>query len=70
MTKVDNRKLAKIAKLAGAPEDKAAGIDFLTPVGTKLEKGQTLYVIHADSKGELEYALEYYHSQKDILTIK
>ncbi len=70
MTKVDNRKLAKIAKLAGAPEDKAAGIDFLTPIGTKLEKGQPLYVIHADSKGELDYALEYYHSQKDILTIK
>lgn len=69
IVKVDNRKLAKIAKLAGAPENKAAGVDFLTPIDTKVEKGQTLYVIHAESKGELEYALEYYHSQKDILTI-
>ncbi|MFX3626058.1 MAG: thymidine phosphorylase family protein [bacterium] len=68
--KVDNRKLAKIAKLAGAPEDKAAGIDFLTPVGTKLEKGQTLYIVHANSRGELDYSLEYYLAQKDILTIK
>lgn len=69
IVKVDNRKLAKIAKLAGAPENNAAGVDFLTPIDTKVEKGQTLYVIHAESKGELEYALEYYHSQKDILTI-
>lgn len=68
--KVDNRRLAKIAKLAGAPRSKAAGIDFLSPVNTKIEKGQTLYVIHAESKGELEYALEYYHSQKNILTIE
>jgi len=70
IAKVDNRRLAKIAKLAGAPEDKASGIDYLTPVGTKVEKEQTLYVIHAQSKGELDYALEYYHSQKNILTIE
>lgn len=70
IAKVDNRRLAKIAKLAGAPDDKASGIDYLTPVGTKVEKEQTLYVIHAQSKGELDYALEYYHSQKNILTIE
>jgi len=68
--KIDNRRLAKIAKLAGAPDDKSSGVDFLTPVGTRIEKGQTLYVIHAESEGELAYALEYYHSQKDILTIQ
>lgn len=67
--KVDNRKLAKIAKLAGAPDDKASGVDFLTPLGSKIKKGQTLYVIHAESEGELAYALEYHHSQKEILTI-
>jgi len=70
ITKVDNRKLAKIAKLAGAPDNKTAGIDFLTPIGTKVKKGQTLYIIHAESKGELNYALEYYSSQKEILTIQ
>lgn len=70
VVKVDNRKLAKIAKLAGAPEDKAAGIDFLAPLETKVQKGQTLYVIHAESMGELEYALEYHRSQQNILTIQ
>lgn len=67
---IDNRRLAKIAKLAGAPENKTAGIDFLAPIGTKVEKGQTLYVIHSDSKGELNYALDYYHTQQNILTIE
>tara|TARA_R110002072_G_scaffold166080_1_gene319300 strand:+ start:7768 stop:9258 length:1491 start_codon:yes stop_codon:yes gene_type:complete len=70
VSKIDNRKLAKIAKLAGAPENKAAGVDFLAPIGTKLAKGQTIYVIHAESKGELNYALDYYHSQQSIVTIK
>ena len=67
---IDNRKLAKIAKLAGAPENKAAGVDFLAPIGTLLEKGQTMYVIHAESKGELNYALDYYRSQQSIVMIK
>lgn len=70
VARVDNRKLAKIAKLAGAPDDKASGVDYLTPIGTKIEKGQLLYTIHAESIGELDYALEYYHSQKNILTIE
>lgn len=70
VTKVDNRRLARIAKLAGAPEDKAAGVDFRAPLGSKVQEGQTLYVIHAESEGELEYALEYYRSHKDLLTIE
>lgn len=67
--RVDNRKLAKIAKLAGAPEDKASGVEFLAPIGTKVQPDQVLYVIHAESQGELDYALEYYRSQHDIITI-
>ncbi len=68
--KVDNRKLANIAKLAGAPEDKAAGIDFAAPVEMKVNKGQVLYTIHADSKGELDYALEFQQSQENIIEIE
>lgn len=70
VTRVDNRRLSKIAKLAGAPDDKASGVDFLTPIGTLVEKGQILYVVHAESKGELEYALEYQKSQVNIIEIE
>lgn len=67
---IDNRRLAKLAKLAGAPGAMTAGILLYTPLGTQVEKGSTLYEIHAESKGELAYALEYFHSQTDILLIK
>lgn len=60
--KIDNRKLAKLAKLAGAPSAKAAGIDFLTPLGTQVKKDQALFILYSESKGGLEYALEYYKS--------
>jgi thymidine phosphorylase len=59
MTALDNRLLAKIAKLAGAPEDKAAGIALHVRVGDRIEKDQPLYTIHAESTGELGYALNY-----------
>ncbi|HNT79588.1 MAG TPA: thymidine phosphorylase family protein [Bacteroidia bacterium] len=68
--KIDNRKLAKIAKLAGAPTNKTSGVDFFSPIGSELVKGQALYEIHAESIGSLEYAMEYYRSQNNIITIQ
>ncbi|MBI1288574.1 MAG: thymidine phosphorylase [Flavobacteriales bacterium] len=70
VVRVDNRKLAKLAKLAGAPDNKASGVDFLAPVGTAVLTGQVLYVIHAESEGELEYALEYHDVQQEVITIQ
>ena len=66
---IDNRKLAKLAKLAGAPSAMTAGVVLLTPVGTLVSEGDTLYEIHAESKGELEYALSYLDAQKQIIKI-
>ena len=37
---IDNRKIAKLAKLAGAPDEKAAGVDLRVRVGDVVEKGQ------------------------------
>ncbi|ESU25819.1 putative thymidine phosphorylase [Flavobacterium limnosediminis JC2902] len=66
---VDNRKLAKIAKLAGAPRDPSAGIYFNAPIGTKIEKGQTLYTIYSELERELQYAVDYLKSVNSIITI-
>jgi len=66
---IDNRKLAKIAKLAGAPHYPAAGIFFEAPIGTNVEPGQTLYTIYAESEGELQYTVEYLESVKHIIKI-
>ncbi len=67
---IDNRKLAKIAKLAGAPHDSKAGLLLKTPLNTKVEKGDILYTIYSETNGELKYSMDYMKSEKDIILIQ
>jgi thymidine phosphorylase len=64
---IDNRRLAKLAKLAGAPEAKTAGLELHARLGTKVETGEPLFTVHAEATGELDYALEYARANPDIL---
>ena len=66
----DNRRLAKIAKLAGAPAAKAAGLDLHVRVGDAVECGQPLFTVHAEAPGELAYALEYLAKQKSVVVLE
>lgn len=63
---IDNRRIAKVAKLAGAPEVKSAGVVLLARANDRVERGQPLYAVHADSPGELEYALDYVRASPEI----
>jgi thymidine phosphorylase len=56
---IDNRAVALLAKLAGAPMAKSAGLDLLVGVGQRVERGQPLFALHAEAPGELAYALEH-----------
>lgn len=56
---IDNRRLARIAKLAGAPTSACAGLYMHVQLGTIVTRGQPLFTLHAASPGELAYALEY-----------
>ena len=67
---VDNRKLARVAKLAGAPDAPAAGLEFLTPIGTCVERGQPLFTLHAETPGEMNYALEYVEQHPTIIELE
>ncbi len=69
VTEIDNRNLAKVAKLAGAPHDPESGIEFFAKIGTNVEQGQVLYRIHAKSKGALDYSLAYALSMPHIVSI-
>lgn len=69
VTKIDNRNLALIAKLAGAPHDPAAGIEFFVKQGMRVEIGQLLYRIHAEAKGELAYSLSFAQSMPNIINV-
>ena len=69
ISSIDNRRLAKIAKLAGAPHDPTAGLTLHTVLDARIETGQPLITIHAEARGTLKYALEYVQSQSNILEI-
>lgn len=66
---IDNRRLARIAKLAGAPFASGAGIDLHVRVGDFVERGQPLFTLHADSPGELAYALDYASAQSETVHV-
>jgi thymidine phosphorylase len=67
---LDNRRFAKIAKLAGAPGGASAGIDCRVRIGDVVRTGEPLFHVYAQSSGELEYALEYANAHPDIFTIE
>lgn len=69
LIRIDNRKIAKLAKLSGAPEYKSSGILLNVHLGDTIKKGQLLYTIYAEAESELKYALNYLKMHKDIITI-
>jgi thymidine phosphorylase len=69
ITAIDNRKIARLAKLAGAPEDKAAGVDLHVRLDDRVSPGNRLCTVHAESEGELAYALAYAEENPGIFGI-
>ena len=53
---IDNIRISKIARIAGAPHNKGAGIDLYKHVNDKVRKGEKLFRIYAESEHSLEYA--------------
>lgn len=69
ITSFDNRRLAVLAKLAGAPHYKTAGVKLHVKMHEILEKGQPLLTLYAESEGALNYAKHYLETHADIITI-
>lgn len=67
---IDNRKLARIAKLAGAPQSSRAGVRFSGALNTRVSRGDLLFSIYADAKGELDYAIDYLKTNNTIINIE
>lgn len=66
---IDNRRLARAAKLAGAPQDAAAGAVIHVRLGDVVARGQPLFTLHAQTPGELAYAQAYVDAQGAIVEI-
>jgi thymidine phosphorylase len=66
---IDNRRLARAAKLAGAPSDPAAGLELHVRSGAAVGAGEPLFTLHAESPGELDYALAFVRAHPDIVIV-
>ena len=69
LNSIRNTKPARLAKLAGAPDDKAAGVHLNVAVGDAVASGQPLCTVHAEAPGELPYAFHYASMNRDIIAI-
>lgn len=66
---IDNRIIARIAKLAGAPRQKTAGILLAARPGDMVEAGQPLFSIHAATRGELGYARTHAEAHPEVMQV-
>ena len=55
---IDCYRIARIARVAGAPTDKGAGIDLFKKIGDPVQKGESLYRIHAMHATDFRFATE------------
>ena len=66
---IDNRLLARAAKLAGAPAAKSAGLVLHVRLGDQVLAGDPLFTLHGEAPGELEYALAFVSANSPIIGI-
>ena len=58
VTAIDCYRIARIARMAGAPTDKGAGVDLFKKVGDPVESGAPLYRVHAEHPTDFRFATE------------
>jgi len=66
---IDNRRLARLAKLAGAPRAPTAGIELHARLHDSVRAGDPLLTIHAEAPGELEYARGYLAANPQLVSV-
>lgn len=66
VTFIDNKAFTTIARLAGAPFDKAAGVKLYVKIGNRVKPGDPLYTIYSSSSKRLSDALAFANSVKEI----
>jgi thymidine phosphorylase len=64
---IDNRTLSRLAKLAGAPRAPSAGVDLHVRLGQRVHRGEPLLTVHAETPGELAYALDFQSRQPGLI---
>lgn len=66
---IDNRRIARFAKLAGAPGSPTAGLEMRVRLNDRIARGQALFTLHAETAGEMEYATRYVEANLSSIAI-
>jgi len=66
VTHIDNKAVVKVARAAGAPKDKGAGLLLFIAKGKKVKKGEVLFKVFAESEYKLEQAVKLARSLQPV----
>jgi putative thymidine phosphorylase len=64
---IENEIIAKIARMAGAPLDKGAGIFVNKKINEKVKKGELLYTVYSENEFKLGLAKDFLRKDKGYL---
>ncbi len=68
VTAIKNKLIATVARQAGAPVDKGAGVYIYKKIGDKVKKGEKLFTVYAENKSRIGYIKKL--PLKKVYTIK
>jgi len=66
ISSIHNKKIASLARIAGCPMDKSAGLYLHSHLREKLKKGDKILTIYSESKSRLNEAIRFYEKMKPI----
>lgn len=64
---INNLLISKLARLAGAPQNKGAGVFLYRHIGDKIIKGKRLLTVYAGSKNKIDYVEQWLEDMDDII---
>ena len=66
---IHNKKINALARIAGSPMDKSAGLYIYHHVREKVKKGDKLLTIYSESKSRLNESVRFYNNENPIMII-
>src|SRR3990167_7492792 len=64
---IDNKRINLLARVAGSPNDKKAGLYLWKHLGEKIKKGEEILTIYSSSDKKLKDAVDFYKKNKVII---
>ena len=64
---LSNKIFAKLARIAGAPNDKGAGVYLNIHINNNVKKNDVLFTIYSESKNKLDYVLDFLKENNPVI---